>query len=159
MKEIQQWTAVICLAALVAALAQSLIPAGSMERMGKFVVGAFIICIMIAPISKIVPQISMGINSTGGSEVRKTQIESTVNNQIITESQKSITNLVAAELSRIHLRCKNVQVVMDTNRNGRISINKVIVKLDKKDAADIKTVADYLEKELQIKTEVVSDGG
>ncbi|MGC7323198.1 stage III sporulation protein AF, partial [Mycobacteroides abscessus subsp. massiliense] len=60
---IQQWTAVICLAALVAALAQTLIPAGSMERMGKFVVGAFIICVMIAPVSKIVPQISSGMQS------------------------------------------------------------------------------------------------
>lgn len=157
---IQQWTAVICLAALVAALAQTLIPAGSMERMGKFVVGAFIICVMIAPVSKIVPQISSGMQSAGStSEVQKTKLETKVNDQIISESQKSITNLVAAELSRIHIKCKNVQVVMDTNGNGRISINKVIVRLDKKDAAEVSTVSDYLNKELEIKTEVVSDGG
>lgn len=160
MSGIQQWTAVICLAALVAALAQSLIPAGSMERMGKFVVGAFILCIIIAPISKLVPQISTSLqNVNTDSQAQKTQLESTVNNQIIEESQKSITNLVAAELSRIQIKCKNVQVVMDTNENGRISINKVIVELDKKDAAEAKTVSDYLKKELEIKTEVVSDGG
>lgn len=160
MNGIQQWTAVICLAALVAALAQSLIPSGSMERMGKFVVGAFILCVIIAPISKLVPQISTSLqNSSVNNQVQKTQLESTVNNQILEESQKSIKNLVATELSRIHIKCKNVQVVMDTNENDRISINKVIIELDKKDAAEAKTVSDYLEKELEIQTEVVSDGG
>lgn len=160
MSGIQQWAAVICLAALIAAMAQGLIPAGSMERMGKFVVGAFIICVMIAPISKIIPEISTSLQSTDtNSEVQKTQLESTVNSQVIEESQKSITNLVAAELSRIQIKCKNVQVVMDTNENNSISINKVIVKLDKRDVADVKMVSDYLEKELGLKTEVVSDGG
>lgn len=160
MSGIQQWAAVICLAALIAAMAQGLIPAGSMERMGKFVVGAFIICVMIAPISKIIPEISTSLQSTDtNSEVQETQLESTVNSQIIEESQKSITNLVTAELSRIQIKCKNVQVVMDTNENNSISINKVIVKLDKRDVADVKMVSDYLEKELGLKTEVVSDGG
>ena len=61
MKEMQQWTLVICLAALAASLAQSLLPAGTMEHMGKFVVGAFMICVIIAPISKIVPQIKVNM--------------------------------------------------------------------------------------------------
>ena len=44
MSEIREWASVICMSALAAALLQSLAPSGTMERMAKFVIGAFIIC-------------------------------------------------------------------------------------------------------------------
>lgn len=159
MKEIQQWTMVICLAALTASLAQSILPAGSMERMGKFVVGAFIICVMISPLAKFAPQIRMSVNS--GSErttSQDTQLQSTVNNQMEQAAQKSVQNLVTAELARIQIKCKNVSVIMDTKEDGRISITKVIVTLSEKDVAKTKTAQDYLAKELGLQMEVVADG-
>jgi stage III sporulation protein AF len=160
MKEIQQWTAVICLAALTVSLAQSLLPSGTMERMGKFIVGAFMICVMIAPIAKFAPLLRSSF--TASSEKTASQssaLESTMKNQVAEASQKSITNLVTAELSRIRVKCKNVRTVMDTEKDGRISITKVIVTLDAKDAAAKQSVQEYLEKELGLKTEVVTDGG
>ena len=59
MSGIREWTTVICLAALVAAVLQSLVPNGSMERMAKFVIGAFVICALISPLSKMIPQIGV----------------------------------------------------------------------------------------------------
>lgn len=160
MKEIQQWTAVICLAALTASLAQSLLPSGSMERMGKFIVGAFMICVMIAPIAKFAPQLHLSLSSTSGKTVTQNQtLESTVDSQITEASRKSISNLVTAELAKIQIKCKNVRVVMDTKQDGRISITKIIVTLDAKDTARLQEAQKYLEKELGLKTEVVSNDG
>ena len=160
MKEIQQWTAVICLAALTAALAQSLLPSGSMERMGKFIVGAFMICVMIAPIAKFAPQFRMSFHSTAeNASPQNPALESTVQNQIEDASQKSVSNLVTAELAQKQIKCKNVRAVMDTKQDGRISITKIIVTLETKDAAKAQVAQEYLEKELGLKTEVVSDGG
>lgn len=161
MKDVQQWTAVICLAALVAALAQSILPPGSMERMGKFVVGAFMICVMIAPLTKIAPQLRMsfGSSSDGTTAAREKDMKSAVNNQVMEELQKSIANLVTAELSRRQIKCKNVQAIMDTNTDGRIFISKIIVKLKSRDHEEAKVAEEYLEKELGLKTEVVLDDG
>lgn len=159
MKEIQQWTAVICIAALTASLAQSILPSGSMERIGKFVVGAFIICVMVAPIAKFAPQLRMGLaGSTEQTRTADSQLQTTVEKQIGQEAQKSITNLVTAELAGIQIKCKNVSVDMDTKEDGRISITKLVVTLEKKDAAKVKTAQDYLQKELGLQTEVVTDG-
>ncbi len=160
MKEIQMWTAVICLAALTASLAQSLMPSGTMERMGKFIVGAFMICVMIAPLAKLAPQFRLSFgNAEAKSAPRNEKLESTVGNEVAEASRKSISNLVTAELARIGLKCKNVDVVMDTGQDGRISITKIIVTLNAKDAASSQAAGEYLEKELGLKTEVVSDGG
>jgi hypothetical protein len=159
MKDIQQWTMVICLAALTASLAQSILPAGSMERMGKFVVGAFIICVMISPLSKFVPQIRLSFDSgSDWTASQNTQLQSTVNDQLKRATQESIQNLVTAELARIQIKCKNVSVMMDTKEDGRISITKVTVTLSKKDVSKTKTAQDYLSKELGLQMEVVADG-
>ena len=160
MKEIQQWTTVICLAALTASLAQSILPSGSMERIGKFVVGAFILCVMIAPIAKFAPQLRMSLGSgSGTADMSNAQLQKTVNSQIGEEARKSVTNLATAELARIQIKCKNVSVDMDTKEDGRISITKLIVTLEKKDAARAGMVQDNLEKELGLQTEVLTDGG
>ena len=66
---------------------------------------------------------------------------------------------MAAELNEIHMKCKNVDVNMDTNEDGSISITKVIVVLDKENAAGCQQAAAYLEKELGLKVEVTADVG
>lgn len=160
MKEVQQWTLVICLAALATSLAQSLLPAGTMEHMGKFVVGAFMICVIIAPISKIVPQVKVNMaDSPYSGKTQSSMLESTVSRQMEEEAQKSISNLVASQLGKINIKCKNVQTVMDTNSDGRISISKVVVRLESKSTADRKAAQEYLQKQLGLKTEVISDAG
>lgn len=158
MNDIREWTTVICLAALVAAMLQSLVPNGSMERMAKFVIGAFVICALISPLSRIIPKIGVSLRGTD-TVPEGTRLQSTVEQQVRTAAQESITNLVAAELSGIQMKCKNVTVDMDTNDDGSISITKVIVVLDKENAADCQRAAAYLEKELGLKMEVTADVG
>lgn len=160
MKEIRQWTAVICFASLAAALFQNLLPHGGMERMGRFVIGAFLVCAMISPVAKFTAGLSTASGSFSSSdEVSEAPVESAVNDQILTESQKSISNLVRAELARNGIQCKNVAVKMDTDASGCISIGKVTVELYGEDAARTAEAKEILEKELGLETEVTAHDG
>lgn len=158
MSGIREWTTVICLAALVAAMLQSLVPNGSMERMAKFVIGAFVICALISPLSRVLPKIGVTLKSEE-TVSENTRLQSAVEGQVRSAAKASITNLVAAELSDIHMKCKNVDVDMDTNEDGSISITKVKVVLDKENASGCKQAAAWLEKELGLKMEVTADVG
>lgn len=158
MNAVKEWTAAICMAVLAAAMLQNLVPGGSMERMVKFIIGAFVICAIIAPISKIVPQISLELQQPSQSQA-DTGFKNTVEKQISSAAQESIYNLVVAELSRINIKCENVTAIMDTHEDGSISINKVVVKLAKGHSAECQTASDYLQKELGLKTEVTADEG
>ena len=160
MNAVREWSTAICLAALVAALAQGLAPGGAMERMEKFVIGAFIVCALVAPISRAVPRLSLALKG-GGSRAgnSSSRLEETVDSQVRSAARKSISNLVASELARKNLKCKNVRVDMDTNAQGSISITKVTVTLDAKDAARCREAQEALTKTLGIQTEVLSNGG
>ena len=159
MSGVREWATVICLAALSAAMLQSLMPNGSMERMAKFVIGAFIICALISPISQVAPHISTILRTEGRSTQENTMLNSTVNHQFEDAARQSITNLVQSELKQMGIFCKNVQVIMDTDADGSISISKVIVTLDREEASGRAGVSSTLEKTLGIQTEVVSDDG
>ncbi|MDF1496209.1 stage III sporulation protein AF [Caproiciproducens sp. CPB-2] len=156
MNAVREWSAAICMAALVAAMLQGLVPSGSMERMVKFVIGAFVICALIVPLAKIVPEISMSIQTDSDSPVNS-QLEKTVEKQYSAAAQESITNLVVSELNNIDIKCKNVNVIMDTNEDGSISINKVVVILAKGYGKDREKASAHLEKTLGLKMEVSSD--
>lgn len=161
MNAVREWTAAICLAALVAALVQGLVPSGAMERMAKFVIGAFVLCILILPLSKVVPQWkqSFAASARQPAASNNSRLETTVGRQYEDAARQSITNLVAAELKPMNINCKNVQVNMDTNSNGSISITKVVVNLDRKNSADCQRAKTLLEKDLGLNVEVVCNGG
>jgi hypothetical protein len=159
MSGVKEWATVICLAALSAAMLQSLVPNGSMERMAKFVIGAFIICALIAPISKAAPQVRAGLKTENRPVKENQNLNSTVNRQFKDAAKQSITGLIHSECKRMGINCKNVQVIMDTDENGSISINKVIVTIDGRTASGRAGVSSALEKTLGIQTEVVSDEG
>ncbi len=157
MNGVREWSAMICLAGLTAALVQGLMPNGSMERIAKFVLGAFIICVLIGPLTSAIPKISLGMGNTGSAQPNR-QLDSALDGQTREAARKSITGLVVSELNRIGVKCKNVRVDMDTNKDGSISITKITVTLGSKYAAEKEKTSDLLKKELGIQTEVVSDG-
>lgn len=159
MSGVKEWATVICLAALSAAMLQSLVPTGSMERMSKFVIGAFIICALISPLSKAVPQIRAGLETNNRPAQENKRLNSTVDRQFKDAARESITGLVQAELKQMGINCKNVQVIMDTDETGSISINKVIVTIEGKAGSGRAGVSSALEKTLGIQTEVVFDEG
>ena len=160
MNGVREWAAVICMAALTAAMLQNLVPNGSMERMARFVIGAFVICAMIAPISKTLPQLRVAMDRgspSGGQNAGR--LNSTVERQYRDAAERSVKGLVAAELGRMGIKCKNVRVIMDTDENGSISITKVVATIGKESAAKRGTTSAALQKTLGIQTEVVSDEG
>lgn len=157
MNAVKEWSAVICMAALIAAMLQNLVPSGSMQRMVKFVIGVFIICVLIVPLKKITPIIQLDIDEDTNS-INNSQLKNTVDNQYSLAVKESITNLVMTELNSINIKCKNVNVIMDTNEDKRISINKVVVNLAKGYGSECKKAQNHLEKVLGLKTEVTSDG-
>ncbi len=158
MNGVKEWSAAICMAALAATLLQTLVPNGSMERMVKFIIGAFVICAMIQPLSRVVPQISVDLQASEQTPVNS-QLETTVKNQMNDAAQQSIRNLVITELNNLNIKCENVNAIINTNEDGSISINKVVVILAKGYDADCAKAAEHLEKALGIQMEVTADEG
>lgn len=152
MNGIREWSAVLCMAALAAAIVQYLLPGGAMDKIVRLVLGAFLICSILIPLHKIIPELSMELSAVS-QERDSRDFQDTVNAQICSAAGDSIRNLVITELADNQIQCKNVAVMMDTKEDGSIVISKVVVTLDE-DAERCAEVQARLEKKLELKTEV-----
>ena len=67
--------------------------------------------------------------------------------------------MVAGELYKMGIKCENVDLMMDTNEDSSIVINKVAVTLPAEYANRCAEAEAGLEKVLGLKTEVTAYGG
>ena len=59
MNYVREWAAIICFASVACTMLELLSPSGKMEKMMRFVFGAFMICAMITPLIGIVDTINL----------------------------------------------------------------------------------------------------
>lgn len=158
MNAVREWTAGICVAALAAAVLQGMVPNGAMERMFRLVMGAFMVCVLILPLQKLVPKLS-AIGQGGTSAQEQTRLEGAVTQQYQDAAQQSIRNLVFSELGRMNIKCEKVVASMDIKEDNSIVINRVKVVLAAEEASKCQKVAAELEKTLGLKMEVTANAG
>ena len=159
MNAIRDWASVICICILAVTAIQYLSPNGAMERAMQIVTGAFLICSILLPLSKALPQLAMEIPAFSSQIEPNTQLEDTVDRQLYEAAQSGITAVVTREIGKMGLSCKNVEINMDINESGSIVINQVKVFL----AQVTKEQCVQAQMELQnitgLNMEVVMDGG
>ena len=146
MSAVQDWAAALCLAALSAALLQYLSPGGTMEKIFRLVLGAFVLCGLLSPLAETVPAIAESIPawSQAGAESGFAQ---SVDDQILQAADASLRQVIVGELYS-----------MDMTEDGRIVINKVAVTL-RASAEECGEAAGRLEKATGLKMEVTAYGG
>lgn len=157
MGAVREWSTAICMAALAAALLQGLAPGGSMERMVKLVLGAFVLCALAVPLKNLGAQIAWTFPIENRTE-ENTQLQSTVDNQMEAAARASIENLVAAELGRMDIKSEKVVVWMDTNADNSIGINRVEVTLAEGYGGDCARAQVNLRETLGLEVEVTAHG-
>ena len=157
MSAVQDWAAELCLAALAAALLQYFSPGGTMEKIFRLVLGAFVLCGLLSPLAETVPAIAESIPawSQAGAESGFAQ---SVDDQILQATDASLRQVIVGELYSMGYPCENIEIFMDMTEDGRIVINKVAVTL-RASAEECGEAAGRLEKATGLKMEVTAYGG
>lgn len=155
MSDVKEWAAIICFAALACTIIEMISPAGKMEKMVRFVMGAFMICAMLQPIINITKlRFDFNINSRKKCEIHgyKKQLE----DQTVSIAAENLKSLIINELDIIKIKPRKIQIFMDRNNTSSISISKIIIKLDKKNLDRQEEVKDLLNKKFNLQVEIIN---
>ncbi len=155
MSEITGWASAICFASLACVMLEFLSPSGKMEKMVRFVLSAFMLCALFKPIlgiSKI--KFEFDINKKNNYKV--SGIKKGLENQTMSIAASNIEKLVENEMEKIKITPKKIQVIMDTSDINSISINRLIIKIDKENLDRQEEIKKLIYKELGLAVEVTS---
>ena len=155
MNEVKSWAMVICLAAASCALLDMISPSGKMEKIIRFVFGAFMICAIINPFISMVRGYDFDLqlsDSQKKDEYKFSRKISDIENEVI---EAKIKNLVEKTLNDVNIEPQKIDIFMDRSEEDGISINSVRVNLKKENADRQEEVKNMIKEKLGLECETV----
>ncbi|MBE6973624.1 MAG: hypothetical protein E7440_07100 [Ruminococcaceae bacterium] len=119
MELVRQWlTGVIC-AALIAALADGLMPKGAVRQVGKLVCALVLLCALLRPVLTVdIPDMSKGLGATAKQvEQHRAQLEQNSGNMLKTLIERQSAAYIVDKAVRIGLDCQ-VRVMCEEGEGG-----------------------------------------
>lgn len=155
MNGIREWATVLCITAVIAVMFELLSPSGKMEKMMRFVLGAFLLCALLVPLTGTATQISVDF-TTG--EVTQPEI-SAFQNKVDEQTEQAITgnlqSIALQALAEEQITPQKMDVRMDRMEDDSISITEIVLYLASEHQYSASTAKQILENTLGIPTEVV----
>ena len=145
------WAAAVCLTVLAAALLRMVCPEGNFSRLMRVILGAFVLCALIQPVSALA-----GADwGKADSEPVMAQAESYAQ-QAQERSEEimgsSLESLIRTELARAEIPVEKISVLVDTGEDESIRIKQIQICLSRTE--DIERARALLEESLELETEV-----
>lgn len=154
MSALKTWVFSICVASIVGAIVQMLIPNGSMEKVMKVVVGIFFLSCVFVPLVTLLPNIEYDFELDSGDEVKRIaeNMDYVTANQTIEYANTKITDAISYTLDRNNINYKKIDVNYNIAEDSSISINEIEITMEEEYKGQATEAASLLERETGIKT-------
>lgn len=157
MNMIKEWSALLCITAIICTLIEFLIPPGKIEKTLNMVLGTFMVCAFIMPISTLKNNLNSsfeGIFSNTPTLSQKATQE-ILNNQVFEETKKNVETVIMRYLKNRQIIPEKVEVLMDINKDNCIVMIRCKIYISKNYENLKDSIISSVEKNLNIKTEVI----
>lgn len=159
MDAIAQWATVICICACAGLILEMMAPNGSMDKILRFVLGAFMLCAVIFPLGTVISGINAELNSIDFEKETASGFTEDVDKQSEEVAKASVSRLVEECVEKTGAKPEKIELTMDSADDGSISIVLVTVTVGPQDQDKAVKIKAAVEKELELKTKVVAAEG
>jgi stage III sporulation protein AF len=132
MESLKEWAMTICFAALAAGLANIIAPKGNLEKVYKFAVSLFFLCCVLVPVFSF-KGISLNLSLPPVSQQQNNDLQSTVEEQKLEESENNISALITETCEKNGVTPLGVSTKAAADKSGAISSISSVVTLKKTD--------------------------
>lgn len=158
MNTVREWSALLCVTTLICTLIEFLIPPGKIEKTINMVLGTFIVCAIIVPVSVLKNNLNSSFENIFSNISVFPQEEITKKDlsiQVSKETKNNIETVITRYLKNIKIIPQEVEILMDINKDNCIVINKCKIYISKNYENSKNLIISSIEKDLNIKTEVI----
>ena len=149
MDAVASWAIAICICAAAGLLLELMAPNGAMDKILRFVLGAFMLCAVLFPAGNMVQGINRQLQSIDFDSSTSTRFSEKVEEQSQQVAKTSVISLVEACIEKTGAEAEKIELTMDSGEDGRISIILVTVSVK----------PEYKEQQLKIKASIEEELG
>lgn len=153
---VESWIAMICVLAVAAGAVKILAPPGSGEKMIRFIISLTLLSVLLLPLTTGLSLPTAAL-SGGGSTVSDyvSSMGATLQDELAQESSDELRQEIFDCLTPLQIDPVNVEVSMDRNSDGSISIGQVEIDLKKEDMGQAGVVRDTVRSQLGLEANVM----
>lgn len=151
---VKEWSSIICISALLGSIFEIVTPSGRMEKMVRFVFGAFMVCAILLPISQTFKNMSLKVDFNKESAATSASVDNKMQEQFNNLVSEKIKRIAAEALDKEGIKYKKMDVIMDMDENSSISIIKISLVLDKKEAIKSDVARGIIKEKLGLETDI-----
>lgn len=154
MSGVKEWVVVICISVIACTMLEFITPDGKMERIVRFVFGAFMIIAIIGPLINMNLDTSFEIKNKKFVDINSSKLSENIYEQSLDVASKNIKRVIKDELKDMNLKYKKIDVIMDKRDKGCISISKVKIYTDNENLNKKEEVRKKLKEKLDLNIEI-----
>lgn len=151
MNSVKSWVVMLCLISVFVTLTELIMPNGKMEKVIRLVLGTFMVCAIISPISSLIRNVDFDFRDIA-SEV--SVYEQKTDEDALNMAKANIRDLVTKLLEQNGIKPQRIEINMDKNEMGSIDITKITVYLFGSDRANATKAQGVIKDNFNIETEV-----
>ena len=152
----KEWSSLIILSCAACTLIEFLIPKGSVGKVMNMILGAFMICAVITPLTFKGSSLALKApNFETKKAVPPKNFLEKATNRAESMVEKSVKSIISGVLADKKIKHQKIEVFTDKNEKPGISIIKCKVFVQKEDITSKEDIKNEIENKLRIETEVL----
>ncbi|MDK2802472.1 MAG: stage III sporulation protein AF [Oscillospiraceae bacterium] len=157
MNFLKEWAFSIFITVLIITIFSMIIPKGQLDKVMKFSLSLFFLVALVTPFVSKISSINFGFKDeieVNTQKMYKNDILEKSNEDFISLTEKNISNNIGNILKQNNINPKKITTNININDNTSISINNLVILLDKKDINLEQKVKEVILKEVLYEPEI-----
>ena len=153
MDEAARWAVTVCVCAVVSAITELAASGTKLEKNIRLLLGLMMLSAVIIPLGTMLADI--GTEGLSAEYILSGELSEKLDEQRELQIKEAVADLIAAALKNNNCEPEDIEVIMDINEDGCISIIRAKLILDAKDAKRAPELCRTVKNELGIECKTV----
>lgn len=154
MKEIASTAGVICAVVIAVSLVSLIVPQGSTRRVMNTVIGVFVLCCMIVPVSRAVSGFKIDFDVPKLEKSFTASADEAYQNALLRETRISLENSAKTYLLSKGCRIRKIKIILNSDDKKGIYITRFRIYINKNEVGKYSDIISLIENKFEKTPEI-----
>ena len=147
----------VCAASVICSLLSGFVTDGSLKRVLNLVMGAFLVCSMMIPVSKAVMEFRPETDGLSSYEELTATADGAVGAEVVARTRENLENTLTAFLEQNGVAPRGCEIILAETENQSIIISRISIYIDRNDSPRTELIAELTKQHFGIVPRVVTE--
>lgn len=157
MKGLFSVVVVVCAASLICTLVSTFITDGSTKKIVNLVLGAFIICSLIAPVMSAASSVNLNLSDYETSDSIISSNDEAYSNEVLMQTKTNLENSARDILLQNGIEINSCKIILASEDENRIIISSISIYINKENAGRSQSIQEIIKDSFGINPNLVTE--